>query len=68
MVKQRITILDQPDGSQRYRDEDTGKTMAPVTFIKRVELGEYPEFVICEIDGKKHAVRRPQKQTSYSTI
>ncbi len=54
----RITIIESAEASPRYRDNATGKEMSLRTFIKRVELGEYPEFDIRLVNGEKTPVER----------
>ncbi len=61
MAKQRVSVI-RESGSGRnegFRDNLTGESMTRGQFADRIERGDYPDFHVRRVDGKRTPASNP---------
>lgn len=59
--KKRISVTKESDSgrNERFRDNATGEEMTRGQFADRIERGDYPDFHVRNVDGKRTPASNP---------
>ncbi|MEQ8724456.1 MAG: hypothetical protein RID81_24445 [Sandaracinaceae bacterium] len=61
MAKKPVTVTRESDSgrNERFRDPNTGKEMTRGEFANRIERGEFPDYHIRNVGGKRTPASNP---------